>query len=400
MKKNKNVVHRIYVFLILLLFLISTVGCISEGKVAETPSEQENSESNTTEGKATETPDATPKATPKATLDAAKNVVKKETKKENKVIEAETKTIDKYLYFNADIFYEKSKELYFELKNCKLKGLYVKKDEKVEKGQLLAELDTSDLEYQIMEKQIELEKLYLQYDTILNKAGTETADNSTALELLELDIESIDINIAHIEDLISRAKLIAPYTGIVTDVREAEPGTMVRAYDKLMTIWNTKGIILESEILNPYGSSVEMDLSNIYTGKKVELIFGGIHNQTYIPATITKIVSTDNGIQDNPNRILSAPTPFKVVIKPDGKDAEKLSVDRTVVFRINNGTYDNAVVLPKTAIIGSGNDTMIKVMKGDKIINRRVVTSYIDRESNDVVISSGLLAGEKVLVNR
>ena len=393
MKKTINETYRISAFMILLLFLLSTVGCSLNDKVAEIPSAQEKTESN-----ATKTPKATPKETPKATLDEAKKVVKKESKKEIKIITAETKTLDKYLYYNANIFYEESKELYFKLSNCKLKALYVKKDEQVEKGQLLAELDTSELEYQIVKKQIDLEKLYLQYDNILNTTEAETEDRSIALELLELDIEAIDIDIVHLEDLIGKARLIAPYAGIVTDVKEAEPGTIVRAYDKLMTIWNTKGIILESELLNPYGSSNEIDLSNIITGMKVDLIYGGIHNQINIPATITKIISTDNGIQNNPNRILSAPPPFKVEIKPDGKDVDKLSVDRTVVLRIKNGTYDNVVVIPKAAIIGSENDCMIKVVKGDKIINRRIITNYVDRESNVAVITSGLLAGESVLL--
>ncbi len=398
--KKINAINRISIFSILFVILILTASCIPKAEVAGTPSVQDKTVNNATDGKATKvTATEAPKVNPEEAMKEAKKVINKETKKKNKTIVAETKTLDKFLYFDANISYEESKELYFDLNHCKLKGFYVEKDDQVEKGQLLAELDTTDLEFQITDKQLALDKLYLQYDTILNKAGTE-AENSTALELLELDIEAVNMEIAHLEDLIGRARLVAPYKGIVTDVKEAEPGTMVRAYDRLMTIWNTKGIILESEILNPYGSSEKLDLSNIYTGMKVDLIFGGIHNRTYIPATITEIVSTDNGIQDNPNRILSDPTPFKLIIKPDGKDADKLSAGRETVLRLKTGTYSNVLVLPKTAVLGSDNDAVIKVIKGDKIINRKVTSGYIDRESGDVVITSGLLIGENVLLSR
>ena len=366
MKKNIYVAYKISVFLISILLLISVSGCGPKEKVTiSQPSAPKKIESKS---------------------------------KENKVIIAETKTLDKYLYFNVDISYEESQELYFELYNCKLKAVYVKKDEQVKKGQLLAELDTSELEYQIIKKQIELKKLNLQYENILNTTGTEAEDRSTTLELLKLDIESIDIDIVHFKELIGNARLIAPFDGIVTDVKEAIPGTLVSAYDKLMTIWNTKGIILESELLNPYGTSNKIDLSNITTGMKVDLIYGGKHNQTLIPATITKIISTDNGIQDNPDRSLSSPPPFKVVLKPDGKDEDKLNVGRDIILRINNGTYDNVIVLPKAAIVGSDDDCMVKVVKDDKIIYRRVITGYEDRDNNVVVITSGLLKGESVLL--
>ncbi len=378
MKKPGNKAYKIMVLIFLFLLLMITAGCTHKEEAEVIPEVQDKTESNDN-NTSTETG-----------ADDNKNNT-------NKVVVAETRTLDKYLYFNADIFYDDSKDLYFKLNNCKLKGLYVENDDQVEEGQLLAELDTADLEYQISKKQLDLDKLYLQYDNILN--NTQAAeDNSTALEILELEIEAINIDISHLEEQISKAKLVAPYTGIVRDVRKIEPGTMVRAYDKFMTVWNTKSVILESEILNPYGSSIKQNLANITTGMEVEILFGGKTNQITIPATVSKIINTDNGLESDKDRFLSEPIPFKLVIIPDGKDADKLSEGRTVVFRIKTGTYDNAVVLPTRAIIGSGEDTMIKVMKGEKIINRRVVTDYVDRESNVVVISSGLLTGERVLL--
>lgn len=364
LKKKIYALYKLLVFIPSFLLLLSFHGC--------SPKEEEA-------------------IAPTAALDKISTVV-------NKVVVAETKDLDKYLYFNANISYEESQELYFELNNYKLKALYVKNDEQVVKGQLLAELDTSELEYQIINKKIDLEKLTLQYSNILNSIEADAEAGNTELEILKLDIEALYIDIKHLNNMIDKARLIAPYDGKVTDVKEIIPGAIVHAYDMLMIIWNTSGIILESELLNPYGTSNKIDLSNITTGMKVDLIYGGIHNQTLIPAAITKIISSDNGVQDNPKRVLSSPPPFKVIIKPEGKNEDKLNVGREIVLRIHNGTYDNVIVLPKAAISGSGEDTIIRVVKDDKIINRRVITGYEDKDSDDVVITSGLLMGESVLM--
>ncbi len=366
MSKNMKTVYKIPVYFFSIFFLLSASGCTSAGNVSVMPVMQ-----NTTDFKP----------------------------KEHEDVVAETRTLDKFLSAKALISYDDSEDLSFKIDNCNLKAVYVKQDDHVEKGQLLAELDASNLEYQITVRQIDLKRVQLMYDRILSEPGMEPLDRNTELEILKLDMESIELDIAHTKELIGKTQLIAPFSGVITSVRGFQPGATILAYDKLMTLWKPDSVMLISEILNPYNPSGNIDISGIVTGMKVVLIYGSKDTLTEIPATITKIINTDPGILDNPGRNLSAPPPFLVYVKPDGIHADKLKVDHNITLRINTGKLENVVVLPKTAIRGFGNDFMIKVLKGEKLITRRVTTGYEEKEEDIVVITSGLLPGESILQN-
>jgi multidrug efflux pump subunit AcrA (membrane-fusion protein) len=366
MNKSMKTVFIIPVLFISFFFLISATGCGSAGKAGVMPAMQN------------------------------KTGLKP---KEHQVVAAETRTVDKFLSVNALVLYDDFEELSFKIDYYNLKAIYVDKDEHVEEGQLLAELDASGLEYQIAARQIDLKRVQLRYDMILSEPGMESADRNTELESLKLDMESINLDISHIKELIEKTQLIAPFSGVITDIRDVQPGAIILAYDRLLTIWKPDSVILLSDILNPYDVSGSLDLSGVVTGMKVVLIHGGRDTRTEIPATITGIINTDPGIQANPNRILSAPPPFRVYVKPDGIYADKLIADNTVTLMINTEKLENAVVLPKSAVRGFGADHMIKVVKGEKIITRRVTTGYEDNEEDIVVITSGLRPGESILLD-
>lgn len=365
MSKNMKAIQRISVNFILFIFLISLAGCSS--KVRVMPAMQNKF-------------DFTPK--------------------EHEVITAETRTLDKFIDVPATIAYEETENLSFKIDGCRLKGVYVKKDDLVEEGQLLAELDTSDLEYQIAERKIDLERLQLRYNKFESDPSMEAADKDTELEIIKLDMESVNLDIDRIKGLISKAQLIAPFSGFIADIIEINLGQTIVAYEKFMTISNPDSLMVISSELNPYNASnTIVDLSGIVTGMKVELLYGGKRSYVKIPATVTKIISTDPGVQANPNRSLSSPPPIQLCAKADGEKADQLHADRSITLRVNAGKLEDAVILPKSAIRGYRDDNMIKIMVGGKIINRRVVIGYEDKEEEIVVIFSGLRPGETVVMD-
>jgi multidrug efflux pump subunit AcrA (membrane-fusion protein) len=321
------------------------------------------------------------------------------TPKENKIIVAETRTLDKVLNVNALVSYDDSEELSFKIDNCTIKTVYVNENDNVEEGQLLAELDASDLEYQIAAKQVDLKRVQLKYDKLQSELDIEPTDRKIQMESLELDMESIKLDITHIKELISETQLIAPFSGVITDIISFQPGETVQAYEKFMTIWKQDSVILISDVLNPDDVSGSIDLSGIVTGMKVILIYGSMDKRTEIPATITRIINTDPGVLDNSNRIIANPPTFRVYVKPDGIFADKLYIDDTVIRSINTGKLENVVVLPTSSIGGLGIDHAVKVVKCEKIITRRITTGYEDNEEDIVVIISGLRPGESIIVN-
>lgn len=323
--------------------------------------------------------------------------------KEHKVVIAESRTIEKYINVSALISYDQMESLSFKLDYLNLKNLYVEKDQLVEEGQLLAELDTTDYENQIAARQIDLERVQLMYDRTMNAPDMDPVDRDAELKSLDLDKEAINLDIAHLQELINEAKLVAPFAGVITSVKKVKPGEAIAGYDPIITIWKSGSIKLVSEILNPppttTGSTYDFDLSGIVTGMKVTLVYGSKDTRTEIPATVTRIINTDPGVEANSNRILYYPPAFQLDIKPDGDYPDKLYLDHSVALKIHTGTLEDAVVIPETLIRGFGNDHIVKVVKGDQIINRSVTIGFEDKQEGIVVITSGLRAGESVLAN-
>lgn len=370
MKKSRKILSKIQVCFVSILFLISAAGCNSEGKVSVMPTMK---------------------------------VVTDFTPKDQNVVVAKTQTLDQYLNVNALVSYEQKEELSFKINNCNFKAIYVNRDEHVEEGQLLAELDSTDLEYQIATRQIDLKRVKLMYDKTKEESGISSLEQNTQLENLKLDMESIELDITHLRKQVNKTQLIAPFSGIVSDIMKIKPGTMVQSNEKVMTIGKPGSLKLESDIVYSYEKSYAKPASNtnlagIVTGMKVSLIYGRKEPYTEIPATITGITNVDPGVESSPYRDLSA-QPFKVTVKPDGLNADMLEVDRKVTLRIKTESLENVVVLPNEAIRGYDDEHLVKVVKGDKIITRRVTTGFVNKEEDIVEITSGLLPGESVLLN-
>lgn len=365
MNKSMKLLHRIPVVMISLLMILSTAGC-SSGTTGALP-----------------------------TMQGAVDIKPKE----HKTAVAKTQTLDNYQSFNALVTYDDAEELYFTLDYYSLKGIYVKSGEHVEEGQLLAELDASDLEYQRQERELDLKRIQLIYDRVQNNTGLDESDRNTQLEMLTLDMESVNLDIAYLGSQISKTKLVAPFSGVITYVKSGVPGSTVLAYEKFMALWKKDSMKLVSDVLNPYSSEGSVDISGIVKGMEVELIYGSASTETIIPGTITQIINTDPGIENVATRIPNQPPPFQLYIKPEGPDVGKLSLDHKVVLRISKKELKDVVVIPEKALKGFGNDRTVKVMVGEKVINRRVTTGYMNKKENIVVITSGLRAGESVLLD-
>lgn len=368
MDKIIKTVSNILTCLIAFLFLISTAGCSSGRNVTVM----------------------------KAMPESANLATKK-----HKVIVAEAQTVDTYLTVSAMVSYDETEDLYFTIDNCNLKAIYVSVNEEVEEGQLLAELDTSDLESRIAARQVDLKRVQLKYDQYQNESEMNPSDLKVTLESLKLDMEAIELDIAHLEELIGKTKLVAPFSGMITYVKGGLPGTEVLAYDQFMTIWKPDSIKLVSDVLNPSTSSTSagVNLAGITKGMEVVLIYGSKSKRAEIPATVTSIINTDPGVLDDANRILASAPPFQLCIKPDEPDPDKLFVDHSLTLRIKTGELENAIVLPKDVIRGFGNDRIVKVVKGDKIINRLVTIGFENNKEGTVIITSGIRPGENILAD-
>jgi macrolide-specific efflux system membrane fusion protein len=136
-----------------------------------------------------------------------------------------TDTIETSVHGSGKIMATKEEELFFTLDNKRLKELYVKPGQQVEKGQLIAELDVADIE-------ATLKGLILQNRKAENDMKVTLRDGSKTpeeLEQVKLDFEIKRQTITDNQATIAKAKLVAPYAGTIAGVY-AQKGDLIKAY--------------------------------------------------------------------------------------------------------------------------------------------------------------------------
>ncbi|UUZ95950.1 efflux RND transporter periplasmic adaptor subunit [Paenibacillus sp. P25] len=128
-------------------------------------------------------------------------------------------TVEEDLYFTDD-------------NNRRIKNIAVKTGDKVEKGQLIAELDVTEQERQLKQKRLETRKDELTMIESLRKADEMTADQ---LEQAKVNFALKQEELKNLESTIAGAKLTAPYSGTIVSV-SLKKGDTAKAYDTVATI--------------------------------------------------------------------------------------------------------------------------------------------------------------------
>lgn len=132
-------------------------------------------------------------------------------------------------------------QLFFRYIGGRLADLYVKLDEVVSKGDVLASLDVGGLDSDLRLQEIEFEKVQLSYDMLV-KTGASAFERRMA----ELDLESAQIRLKDMRDRKANAQLIAPFDGQITAVSYKE-GDFVEPFAPVIRIENMSKLILECD---------------------------------------------------------------------------------------------------------------------------------------------------------
>ncbi|WP_167747077.1 efflux RND transporter periplasmic adaptor subunit [Cohnella luojiensis] len=164
-------------------------------------------------------------------------------------------TLETKVNGSGKLMSEKEENLFFTEDNRRITDVHVKAGDKVEKGQVLAELDTGDTENQILRKEIDMEKAELDLKSAM-RDGSEAAE--VQLRKQQLDYKLLKEELAELRSRVDESKLLAPYGGTIVSFT-AEVGNLTKAYDKIGQIADMNSLVVAVQ----FGSS---DLENIVPG--------------------------------------------------------------------------------------------------------------------------------------
>lgn len=184
-----------------------------------------------------------------------------------KVMEPERGTIIKSITCTGYMVPVRRVNVFFKHSIGRLKSINVMAGDIVEKGDVLAELETEDLNRSIKLKEIALRKAEINY---MQKKAQE-ADQYTMIKT-RLDLKTLKEDLEELKDRIHLSKLTAPITGQIDYVNDSySMGDNIPSYRNLFRIVDMNKLRLEYQGENSYefklGMNVEVNISDtVYNG--------------------------------------------------------------------------------------------------------------------------------------
>ncbi len=257
-------------------------------------------------------------------------------------------------------------------------GVNVLEGQQVQQGQLLATIETDD---------------YTSALQIAKAAEEQTADNFKRLNELhskgslpERDyiaarsaLAQAQANVRMASKRLADTRLYAPFTGIIS-AKVIDRGATVAPGMPAFTILKTDQVYAKAPI-------AESDISKLTIGREVLVIVPVLNDSLKGRVTII------NPQADNSSRTYMV----KVRLMNSGK---RLLPGMLTEMKVYTGINQQNIIIPASSIVRDADDlTYVFVAnQHNKAIRRRITASGVTT-NNEVIVQSGLQAGDKLIVN-
>ncbi len=271
---------------------------------------------------------------------------------------------------NAVFTYTKQTDLSFRSRGGRLLALYARSGDRVKTGQLLAELDTDTLKYDVALQEISLQKAKL----VAERAGLVGADHYQQ-QLAALDVRQAELILERDKAELAKGQLSSPMDGVVDYVGTFGEGDAVDAYRTVLSVADPRVIELE------YNGERSGDFT---FGMPVEVTW---RERTY-GGTVLR--TGGNAPPDTPESERGL-----VVVHVNGlpssvQTGENASV-RVIVQR-----RDNVIVIPRNLVQSFQGATTVDVLRDGIRRTQPVELGIVTITEAEIV--KGLAVGDQVIV--
>lgn len=248
----------------------------------------------------------------------------------------------------------------------------------VEAGDLLAKLESDDLDLQLAQLEISLKKANLNYDRL--KEMDDGSDNlKYDLEDAKLNIESIENSITNLKDKLSKVSIITPVSGVVTYINPLPVGQTVPVRTTFITVSDISKMTLlvkQGQVTEPLPVGMELTV--------------GYNGNTYVG----KVAKTpeDNENEKNTN-FLNAYT-----IDVEGLDMKDVRLNNTASIEYIIAKVENVLLIDKSYIRNDNGRTYVNVYKNGAIEEREIEVGVLSNNGVDAEITKGLTDTDEIVV--
>ena len=287
------------------------------------------------------------------------------------VIEVERGDIERKLTsFGSFVSIEQS-NVFYEGTSGRLEYIEVSIGDEVEQGQILAKLETGNLENRIMIQELSHRKVEIAYERAL-----ETDADKYSLELAEIDLELADIALESLKNELERSILRASISGsaVYVDSRVRE-GDWVNEFQTIVRIADPNRLQLECSGTN---------IAEFKTGMVVEVRIG---EETYSGKIVSTPADVPYGGDENLRKVIR-------IDLDDQPETVKLGDSANVSYTIEKS--ENTIVIPKQVIRTFVNRKYVMLLEDGLRVERDIETGIETVTQAEII--SGLSEGEVVIV--
>ncbi|QYR20373.1 efflux RND transporter periplasmic adaptor subunit [Paenibacillus sp. sptzw28] len=292
-------------------------------------------------------------------------------------VEAKKGRIERFFSGTAIVASSRNIPLFYS-DNGRLKDIYVKQDDTVREGQLLAELDMGDLDLRIKLQKLSLERANLEYMRV-KQSGTDKDE----IRLREIDAQRERILLDALEKQMESARLTAPIDGIVSFKDTIQPGDGITGYKPIVSVSDPKQIYLVYEAEDPKTiSAIQLHMDVEITVDNQKLKGRVLQAPSSAPFTDNKELAERNA---------------KLLYVGLSTPNDKLALGQSADIRIMLEEKDNVIVLPRSGLRTYLGRTYVQVLEGDR--RKEVDVEPGLMTSTEVEIVKGLEPGQQVILN-
>ena len=284
------------------------------------------------------------------------------------------------------------KELYFKDQGGTLKQIDVKLGDKVSKGDVIAELNTDDLDSKIAQQKISVQSAQLDYNyaqqqlTKAQSAGSDTSQQTYNLSKSALSLQSAQLQLQELQDEKTRSTLVADSAGTVVYIADVNDGSNVSAYQALV------------RIADPSQLQVRYDGTGIdyfSMGKSVDVTYKDAQYAGTVVADPADLPSGGSGSGSSSSTSGTTSAISYVQIKVNGLPADAvLGDDAEISYTVEE--EKNVIVIPLDCLHNNGGSYCVEMLDKNSLkVDRNVQIGM--KTSTQVEITSGLTAGEKIV---
>ena len=254
--------------------------------------------------------------------------------------------------------------------------VYVKNDQLVKKGDLVALLDSKDAQKTVRNAELNLESAQAKYAQAERDFNNDII-NKLSLEQQKVSLQQSKNSLADTKEKLADYSIRAPFDGIVT-------GLSVGAGDSV-----SRSDIIASIITKEVQAVVsinEIDASQVKVGNKATITIGALADST-ITGKVTKIDTIGQTVQNVVT--YNAEISFEQqndLLKPG------MSVSAAIVTNIKK----DIIIVPNSAIKTQGGDSYVEILNSGTVPEQSIVEIGLANNTETEVVS-GLNAGDKVV---